>query len=132
MLRKVAELLRYAADVRARVQVEPERFEADEDLHDLAAFHLLLALQNAADLAFHLVADRGLSVPGSQREAYEALARQGTIDHDLATALGDAAGLPNRLAHQYGTVDWRRLLAEAPQHLQALERFARRVAEITQ
>ena len=130
-MRKVAELRRYAADVGARVQNEVARFEADEDLHDLAAFHLLLALQNAADLAFHLVADRGLDVPGSQREAYEALARAGAIDHDLAAALGEAAGLRNRLAHQYGTVDWRRLHAEAPRHLEALQRFAVRVAEIT-
>jgi uncharacterized protein YutE (UPF0331/DUF86 family) len=57
-------------------------------------------------------------------------ARAGTIGHDLAGALGDAAGLRNRLAHLYGSVEWRRLHAEAPRHLQALERFAGRVAAL--
>jgi uncharacterized protein YutE (UPF0331/DUF86 family) len=131
VLRKVSELRRYVADVRVRVQVDPARFEADEELHDLAGFHLMLALQNAVDLAFHLVADQGRGVPGSQREAFEALAREGVIDHELARALGDAASLRNRIAHQYGAIDWRRLLTEAPRHLEALERFAVRVAELT-
>jgi hypothetical protein len=30
-----------------------------------------------------------------------------------------------------GTLDWGRLLIEAPRHLDALERFAARVAELT-
>jgi uncharacterized protein YutE (UPF0331/DUF86 family) len=131
VLRKVAELRRYTADVRVRVQVDSTRFEADEELHDLAGFHLMLALQNAVDLAFHLVADQGRGVPGSQREAFEVLAREGTIDAGLARALAEAASLRNRIAHQYGTLDWRRLLIEAPRHLDALERFAARVAELT-
>lgn len=130
MLRKLSEVRRLVGDVRARIAVDAARFEEDDDLHDLAAFHLILALQNAVDLAFHLVADRGAGVPGSQREAFEVLARDGLLDAELARRLADAASLRNRLAHQYGSVDWRRLHAEAPGHLAALERYAARVAEL--
>lgn len=130
VLRKVGELRRFVADVRSRIAVNAQRFEEDADLHDLAGFHLILALQNAVDLAFHLVADSGAGVPGSQREAFEMLARDGLLDAELARRLADAASLRNRLAHQYGSVDWGRLHAEAAGHLAVLERYAARVAEL--
>jgi hypothetical protein len=51
---------------------------------------------------------------------------------ELAAAIrGVAAALRDRLAHAYGSLDWRRLHAEAPGHLAALEEFAARAAAAT-
>jgi len=124
VLRKLGELHRYLEDVRGRLPAESGALKADEDLHDLLAFRLLLAVQNAIDLAMHMVASRGESVPGSYREAFEILARAGVLDDALASKLADAAALRNRIAHVYGGMEWGRLHAEIPGHLAALERFA--------
>ena len=91
---------------------------------------LLVAIQEAVDLAFHIAADRGWGVPSSHGESFHILARRGAIDTDLATALGAAAGLRNRLAHGYASVDVERLWEEIPAGLDALDRFAAAVAEL--
>jgi uncharacterized protein YutE (UPF0331/DUF86 family) len=128
LLKKVGELQRYVEHVRRLANTKPEELAADEDRHDLMAFRLLLAVQNAIDLALHLVASRGESVPGSYREAFEILARARALDPALASQLAETAALRNRIAQLYGSVDWERLLAELPEHLLALERFAAVVA----
>lgn len=130
VLRKLGEVQRYVEDVRSRLHVDPAELAGDEDRHDLLAFRLLLAVQNAIDLAMHLVASRGESVPGSYREAFEILARAGVVDPALASQLADTAALRNRIAHVYGSIDWERLHGELPDHLLALERFAAAIAAV--
>ena len=131
LLKKIAELRAYVADVRRRLPADAAAFAADADQRDLVAFHLLLAVQNAIDIATHLVASEGLGVPSSHREAFESLAAAGLIDVGLAARVAETASLRNRLAHAYGSVDWLKLHAEAPQHVAALEELAARVAGVT-
>ena len=92
LLKKVGLLRAYVADVRSRLPLDPAGFVADADLHDLVAFHLLLAVQSAIDIATHNIACEGLGVPSSHREAFESLAST-RIDHDLAARVADAAAL---------------------------------------
>ena len=132
ILKKVGLIRAYVADVRCRLPPEPAAFVADADLHDLVAFHLLLAVQSAIDIATHIIASEGLGVPSSHREAFESLAATGMIDHDLASHVADAVALRNRLAHAYGSVDWRKVHAEAPMHLDVLEEYAARMAARTE
>ncbi|MBI5480404.1 MAG: DUF86 domain-containing protein [Deltaproteobacteria bacterium] len=131
VIKKVGLLRGYVTDVRGRLPIDAAAFVADADLHDLVAFHLLLAVQSAIDIATHLIASEGLGVPSSYREAFESLASRQIVDHGLATRVAEAAALRNRLAHAYGSVDWHKLHAEAPGHLAALEEYAARVAAAT-
>jgi uncharacterized protein YutE (UPF0331/DUF86 family) len=131
VIKKVGLLRGYVADVRGRLPSDAAAFVADADLHDLVAFHLLLAVQSAIAIATHLIASEGLGVPSSYREAFESLAARRILAHDLAARVADAAALRNRLAHAYGSVDWCKLHAEAPGHLAALEEYAARVAAAT-
>jgi uncharacterized protein YutE (UPF0331/DUF86 family) len=59
---------------------------------------------------------------------FDVLARRGVIDAPLAASLARAAGLRNRLAHAYATLDIDRLWSELPSGLDALERYAAAVA----
>ena len=127
LMRKAAEVRRYVGSVRARLR-DVETAAPSEEVRDLVAFHLLLAAQAAIDLATHFIADRGLAVPGSYRDAFHSLARAGLIDDALAERLADCAAVRNRIAHVYDSLDWRRLVTEAPAHLDALDAFLVAVA----
>jgi uncharacterized protein YutE (UPF0331/DUF86 family) len=109
--------------IRARLPTDAESVLRDEMLEAFLSFHLFLLIQDAVDLAVHLVSARGLAVPSSQREAFEALAKAGIITVETATAMGGVASLRNRIAHAYGDVDPVRLVREAPSGLAAIARF---------
>jgi len=80
---------------------------------DLAAFYLLLGIQEAIDVAAHWVADAGWGPPDDASSTFDVLADHDVIDRTLAEALHRAVGLRNRIAHGYARIDHARLHAEA-------------------
>jgi uncharacterized protein YutE (UPF0331/DUF86 family) len=116
--------------IRARLPDDAQAVLQDELLEAFISFQLLLLIQDVVDLAVHLVAARGLDVPGSQREAFEALAKAGLISHDTAAAMGAAAALRNRIAHTYGDVDPVRVVREAPGGLDRVSRFLDEITKV--
>ena len=78
----------------------------------------------------HLIAERGLGVPGSQREVFEALAGAGILRRDTAQGMAGLASLRNRIAHSYGEIDVVRLGREAPTGLDIAGRFLDELAEV--
>lgn len=95
----------------------------DERLEAFIAFHLFLLVQDAVDLAAHLVAEQGLGVAGSLRETFQMLSSAGLISAESAASMGGLASLRNRIAHTYGGVDPVRMVREAPGGLDAVSRF---------
>lgn len=89
---------------------------------------LLVATQQAIDVAFHIVSDEGWGVPSSYADAFALLARRGVIGPSLATELGRVVAVRHRIAHVYGTLDVERLWREVPNGLDALERYASAIA----
>lgn len=109
---------------RAKLPASREDFESDVDAQEIVSFNLLLAVQEALDLAAHWIADAGWEVPTTAREHFEILASHGVVQRDLARDLALCAGARNLIAHAYGTLDFGRLYAETPRALQTLERLA--------
>jgi len=127
VLRKLGILRDHAARVARRRPVDPAAF-ADIDVQDALAMSLLVAIQEASDIAMHIVSDEGWGVPSSYADGFMALASRGVLEAALAQQLARMAGLRNRLAHAYAFVDADRLHAELPAGLESLERFARAIA----
>lgn len=123
LLRKAAQVRERLVRLRAAVPARPEDVLVDERLEAFLSFHLFLLIQDAVDLAAHLVAARGLAVPASQREVFEALSRAGLLGADTARAMAQMAALRNRIAHSYGDLDPVRLARELPVGLDQVERF---------
>lgn len=126
--RKIAQISNRTARVRELLPATPEAFEADRTAAEALIFNLFLALQEASDLAMHVVAERGLGVPGSTREAFELLATHALVEPELGRKLAAAVGLRNRIAHEYGTLDPIRVFQAARDDLPDLEAFAARIA----
>jgi uncharacterized protein YutE (UPF0331/DUF86 family) len=98
LLRKILLCKDRIAKIRRALPSEPEAIRDDETKEAFVAFHLFLLVQDALDLAAHLIAERGLAIPASQRESFAVLAAAGIIADETAAAMGQMASLRNRIA----------------------------------
>jgi len=128
VLHKLATLRDHIERARRRRPESADALAADIDLQDALALSLLVAIQEAVDIAFHIATDEGWGVPASYADGFVILARRGVIDRSLADELGRTVAVRNRIAHGYATVDISRIWAELPAGLDALDRFTGAVA----
>jgi uncharacterized protein YutE (UPF0331/DUF86 family) len=89
---------------------------------------VLVTIQEATDIAFHIASDEGGGIPSSYAEGFEILARHRVIDAALAETLARTVAIRNRIAHGYGTVDIDRIWADLPAGLEALDQYASAIA----
>jgi uncharacterized protein YutE (UPF0331/DUF86 family) len=129
LLRKLVLCRDRVERIRRALPANAEDVMNDERLEAFIAFHLFLLVQDAVDLAAHMVAERGLGIPGSLRETFQMLSNAGLISPESAAAMGGLASLRNRIAHTYGGLDPVRLVRETPGGLDAVSRF---LAEVIQ
>lgn len=128
VLAKLTTLREHADRMERRRPATLDAFRADVDRQDALALSLVVALQEAADVALHIASDEGWGVPSSYADSFEVLARRGVITAELAQRMGAIASLRNRIAHGYGTVDFERIWREAPAGVAALRELAAAIA----
>lgn len=90
---------------------------------------LQIAIQAALDVASHIVSDRRLGEPRTNRELFDLVHRDGLIDSDLAASLKNMAGFRNVLVHGYADVDLGVVRDVLENHLGDLESFVHAVRE---
>jgi uncharacterized protein YutE (UPF0331/DUF86 family) len=66
---------------------------------------LQVAIQAALDVASHIVSDRRLGEPRTNRELFDLLERDGWLEATLTATLRNMAGFRNVLVHGYDDVD---------------------------
>lgn len=123
LLRKLLACRERIGKIRAALPADPASVSADERLEAYLSFQLFLLIQDAVDLAAHLVAGMGLAVPASLRESFEALNKAGLLSSESARSMSGMASLRNRIAHSYGDLDVVRMVRELPQGLEIVSRF---------
>lgn len=128
VLRKLTSLREHARRVARRRPDSVETYEQDTDCQDATTMSLFVAIQEAVDIAMHVASDEGFGIPGSYGDAFYLLADNSLVEHDLAVRLAGMAGLRNRIAHGYASVDPGRIWAEIPAGLAVLEAFAQAIA----
>lgn len=98
MTRKLDQLAAVEGMALERYRSDPFRVKGTEKL-------LQETVEAAVDANLHLLRSEGAAVPGDYYESFLALGRCGVIPMDLAERLAPAAGLRNRLVHEYEDVD---------------------------
>lgn len=88
-----------------REEARPELLARDVRERRFVEHTLQVALQAMLDVASHVVSERRLGEPRTNRELLDCLQRDGWLDGPLATRLRAAAGLRNVLVHGYTDVD---------------------------
>ncbi len=109
VLRKLAFLSEHLERARRRRAGDLDAYKASDDLQDALAMSLMVAFQEAVDIAFHIAADEGWGIPGSNAEAFGLLGKHSVLSPELAAKMGTTVRLRNRLAHGYSTLAAERL-----------------------
>ena len=111
-LRRLARAEAIASDVREQRFVE----------HTLQ-----IAIQAALDIASHIVSDRRLGEPRTNRELFDLLHRDSWVTRPLADVLRNMAGFRNILVHGYDDVDLAIVVDIVDHHLGDLLAFVEAV-----
>lgn len=119
-----------------RLRALPNEARATDAVHQLAAERALqVAVEAIIDVGHHVLAGRGLPVPGTYREVVPAMASAGILEPSLAARLDGMAGLRNILVHDYVDVDPARVWLVIERHtpdLWAVHGALASIPELTQ
>jgi len=84
---------------------KPEALATDVREQRFVEHTLQMAIQAALDVASHIVSDRRLGEPRTNRELFDLLHRDGWLEAALTASLRNMAGFRNVLVHGYDDVD---------------------------
>jgi len=101
----------------------PESLATDVREQRFVEHTLQVAIQAALDVASHIVSDRRLGEPRTNRELFDLLQRDGWIEDPLTGSLRNMAGFRNVLVHGYDEVDLAVVRDVLSNHLVDLEAF---------
>jgi uncharacterized protein YutE (UPF0331/DUF86 family) len=127
--RKLAQLRHQLDRARDKRPADAASFLNDEDAQSLVALAIFVAIQEAIDLAFYIIAAKGWGAPASYAETFSLLADRGVIDRALAQELSATVKVRNLVAHGYASIEPERLWNDLPAGLDALDRYAADVAK---
>lgn len=108
--RKLARIARNLEDLEAVEGVSLAEYRGDRFRKKGAERLLQEAIDAAVDANLHLLRVAGASTPPDYYESFLALGRAEVIPDELAERLAPAAGLRNRLVHEYDELDDEKVL----------------------
>lgn len=86
-------------------QLPREAFLSNQDTLDVACYRLLIAIEAALALCFHVSAKRLHRVPEEYAGCFSSLEQAGLIPPDLSSRLQQMARFRNMLVHVYWKID---------------------------
>jgi uncharacterized protein YutE (UPF0331/DUF86 family) len=95
----------------------------------LAERYLERIIGRMIDINYHVLTESGQPPPRDYYESFTALATVGMLDRDFATRIAACAGLRNRIAHEYETIDPLRVHEALQSAVRDMPAYLRRVAE---
>jgi len=121
--KKVALIRDHLERVKSQKDCSLNDFLKDRDRQDIVCFNLYHAIQACMDLASHLISDEGWGLPTSYREMSEILFQKQVITSELRESLKEMIGFRNRLAHEYGKIDFDEVYEIMQNHLPDIEKY---------
>ena len=120
-----------ALDRLARIRAAGrDAFLGDADAKDIACYRLLLAIEAALALCYHVSARRLKRVPEDYAGCFGGLAAAGLISTELSVRLQQMARFRNLLVHVYWEIDYGRVFDLLEHDLEDLRSFSRAVASL--
>lgn len=113
-------------------EVPREEFLEDQDSLDIACYRLLVAIEAALGLCFHVSAKRLETVPADYAACFGKLGEAGLVPEDLALRLRRMARFRNLLVHVYWEVDYEKVREIIDNNLDDLREFSGIMAGLLQ
>jgi uncharacterized protein YutE (UPF0331/DUF86 family) len=114
-----------------RIRGKPkEEFLRDQDLKDIACYRLLVAIEAALSLCYHVSAKHLKKVPEEYAECFAILGNAEIIPADLSEKLQRMARFRNLLVHMYWRVDYSTLYELIQNNLIDLRHFSKAIVAL--
>lgn len=123
ILRKVAQLDEYRGQLREYAGLTVGSYRSDWKVQRIVERTLQMMIETCADIANHVLSDRGMRPPASYADTFAVLAENNVIDGGLATVMEKMAKFRNVVVHQYEGVDAEIVMLILRKHLEDLDRF---------
>ncbi len=107
-----------------------EEFLSDPDVQDIASYRLLVAIEAALSLCYHISAKQLKKIPEDYAGCFSLLAEAAIIPGDLSERLQKMARFRNLLVHMYWKVDYGVLYDLIQCELDDLRHFSGRIAAL--
>ena len=107
-----------------------EHFLASGDAQDIACYRLLVAIEAALALCYHVSARQLHVAPEDYAGCFQGLETSGLIPGHLSHRLQQMARFRNLLVHVYWTIDYGRVFDLVEHDLEDLREFSRTVASL--
>jgi uncharacterized protein YutE (UPF0331/DUF86 family) len=105
-----------------------EQFLANRDLQDIASYRLLVAIEVALALCYHVTTRHLKKAPEDYAACFATLSQAGLIQQDLSERLQGMARFRNLLVHVYWKLDYDRVWDIVQHDLGDLRRLASAIA----
>ena len=110
--------------------VRQEAFVANRDMLDIACYRLLVAMEAALALCFHVSAKHLHQVPEEYAGCFEVLHQAGILPADLTQRLQHMARFRNLLVHVYWKVDYEQVYDVIQDQLVDLRAFSTAMTQL--
>jgi uncharacterized protein YutE (UPF0331/DUF86 family) len=110
--------------------IPKEIFLSDRDLQDIACYRLLIAIEAALNLCYHVAARKFKRVPAEYAECFAILAESGILDPDLTSRLQGMARFRNLLVHLYWRMNYETVYGIIQNRLNDLRQFTKAIAAL--
>lgn len=123
ILRKLSELELYLTQIREFSVITLQAYKADWKTQRIVERTLQMMIETCADIANHVVSDRGMRAPTGYADSFSVLRENGIIAADLCGSMEKMAKFRNIVVHQYEVVDAEIVIAILSRRLGDFERY---------
>ena len=123
VLRKLSELETYLRQVREYSGITLQDYQADWKTQRIVERTLQMSVETCADMAGHIVSDRGMRAPTGYADTFRVLMENGIISPELGGSMEKMAKFRNIIVHQYERVDAELVIAILRRYLDDFERY---------
>jgi len=125
--RKLASITRDLSDLERVRDLSLAEYREDRFRKKAVERLLQEAIEAAVDANLHLLRAAGHPAPSDYFASFVALGRAGVVSGELAESLAPAAGLRNRLVHEYDEIDDRKVLEAVGRAIRDLSAYVEAV-----
>ena len=104
LLRKLAELQEYLEQTKEYANVSAEQYSREWRTQRIVERTLQMVIESCADIAGHIISDRGYRVPTSYADTFRVLYEKDILTKDLFETMEKISKFRNIIVHHYDRI----------------------------
>ena len=105
ILRKLAELDQYHNQLKEYKNTTADQYEGDWKIQRIIERTLQMMIETCADIAGHIIADKGFRIPKSYADTFKVLLEERILDREVFAIMEKIAKFRNIVVHHYDKID---------------------------